>query len=59
MPDPIAMVLPVRTAQVFRPARRSMTVVIQLSDNPAAPAQNSGKNPLFFAENRIFATSLL
>jgi hypothetical protein len=36
-----------------------MTGVIQLSDNAAAPAQNSGKNPLFLAENGIFPKSLI
>ena len=46
-------------AQVSQSSRRSMTGVMQLSDNPAAHLEKSGKNPLIFAENRIFPRSLL
>jgi hypothetical protein len=39
--------------------RRSMTGVIQLSDNPAAHREKNAKNSFIFPKKRIFATSLL
>jgi len=59
-PNHLLSIIPGNAApQVSRFTRQSMTGVIQMSDNPAAPAQKSGKKSPILAENRIFPTSLL